>query len=149
MAARNSCHVDAPPEAVFAVLADPRSYQDWVVGSRTIRAADPGWPQLGTVFHHTVGVGPFTIRDHTQVIDVEPPRRLVLRAHARPLGTGLVRLTIHPEDGGSRIEMVEGPGGRLTRLAWTRLNDAVVRRRNDESLRRLKALAEARAAAAA
>jgi uncharacterized protein YndB with AHSA1/START domain len=144
MAARNVAHVGAPPERVFAVLAAPHTYEHWVVGAKKIRAADPGWPGLGTVFHHAVGIGPLTIRDHTQVIDVEPPRRLVLRTHARPLASGVVRFTIEPEGTGSRVEMVEGPGGRLTRRVWTPLHDVLVRRRNDESLRRLKELAEGR-----
>ncbi len=148
MAARNAVRVDAPPERVFAVLADARSYDDWVVGARRIRAADPGWPGLGTVFHHEVGIGPLRLRDHTQVVEVDPPRRLVLRAHARPLGSGLVRLEIEPDDGGSRVVMVEGPGGGLTRLLWSRVTDAVVHRRNEVALGRLKALAEARPASA-
>jgi uncharacterized protein YndB with AHSA1/START domain len=149
MAARNVTHVGAPPERVFAVLAAAHTYEQWVVGAKRIRAADPGWPGLGTVFHHAVGIGPLTIRDHTQVIDVEPPRRLVLRTHARPLGTAVVRLTIEPEGTGSRVEMIEGPGSRLTRRLWTPLHDVLVRRRNDESLRRLKELVEERASTAA
>ena len=32
--AHNEIHVDATPDAVFAVLADPRSFARWVVGSR-------------------------------------------------------------------------------------------------------------------
>jgi hypothetical protein len=32
--------VAAGPDAVFDVLADPRSYARWVVGSKQIRAAD-------------------------------------------------------------------------------------------------------------
>ena len=56
--ARNQRDIDAPPERVFAVLADPRCYPEWVVGSKEIRAADPGFPAPGTRFHHTVGVGP-------------------------------------------------------------------------------------------
>ncbi len=143
MAAHNVAWVDAPPERVFAVLADPWAYEDWVVGARRVRGADPGWPDLGTVFHHEVGAGPLRVRDHTQVVEVEPPRRLVLRAHARPLGTGLVRLEIAPEGSGSRVEMTEGPGGTLTRLLWSRVGDALVHRRNDLALRRLKALVEA------
>ena len=53
--ARNDIHVEAPPERVFEVLSDPESYGHWVVGSREIRGADPGFPGLGTKFDHSVG----------------------------------------------------------------------------------------------
>jgi len=36
-------HIAAAPERVFAVLAEPGNYADWVVGSDTIRDADPHW----------------------------------------------------------------------------------------------------------
>src|SRR4028119_1005022 len=45
--ALNEIHIDTPPERVFAVLADWRSYGDWVVGSRLMRGADPGRPAPG------------------------------------------------------------------------------------------------------
>ena len=32
---------------VFDVLRDGRSYGDWVVGTRTIRDVDAGWPAEG------------------------------------------------------------------------------------------------------
>jgi len=70
--AHNEIHVDARPEAVFAVLADPRSFARWVVGSRKIRSADPAWPATGTTFDHAVGVGPLTLADSTTVRQSEP-----------------------------------------------------------------------------
>src|SRR3954451_21888989 len=50
--------MDAPPDEVFAVLADARSYGEWVVGSKDVRAADPGFPAPGSRFPHSVGLGP-------------------------------------------------------------------------------------------
>jgi uncharacterized protein YndB with AHSA1/START domain len=35
------------PEAVWDVLADPFQYAHWVVGSKEIRAADPGSRRRG------------------------------------------------------------------------------------------------------
>src|SRR5450755_2883734 len=37
-------HIAAAPERVFAVLTEPGNYADWVVGSDTIRDADPPPP---------------------------------------------------------------------------------------------------------
>ena len=140
--ARNEIQVGATAERVFEVLRDPACYPRWVVGAKRFRFADPGFPAPGTRFHHAVGLGPFEVEDHTQVLEFDAPRRVVLKARARPLGTARVTIEVRPEGGGSRVTMSEGPGDALTRLVFTRLTDPLVRRRNDESLRRLRALVE-------
>ncbi len=141
----NEIHIDAPPERVFAVLADWRSYGDWVVGSRFMRGADPGFPAAGTRFHHQVGWGPLNLNDHTTVLEVEKPRKLVLKAKARPLGTAVIALEMQPEAGGTRVHMREDPGDAATAFVFNPLTHLLVRGRNTESLQRLKRLAEERA----
>jgi uncharacterized protein YndB with AHSA1/START domain len=131
-----------PPERVFAVLSDPESYADWVVGSHSIRDADPDWPAVGSRFHHRVGAGPLNVKDHTEVLEVDPPRRLVLRARARPLGTAKVEIVLEPRDGGTHVTMTEVAGDPLSQLAINRLTDPLVHRRNVESLRRLRRISE-------
>jgi uncharacterized protein YndB with AHSA1/START domain len=131
-----------PPERVFAVLSDPESYADWVVGSHSIRDADPNWPEIGTRFHHRVGVGPLTVNDHTEVLEVDPPRRLVLRARARPLGTARVEITLASRDGGTDVTMTEVAGDPFSKLALNRFTDPLVHYRNRESLRRLRRISE-------
>ncbi len=140
--ARNDTFIDAPPERVFAVLADADAYGTWVVGSKYIRGADPGFPAKGTRFHHAFGVGPFTVKDHTEVVDVAAPRRLVLRAKARPFGTALITLIVDAEGTGSRVTIIEDAGDPVTRLVFNPLTHLLVKGRNVESLRRLKELAE-------
>ena len=140
----NEIHIDRPPERVFAVLADWRSYGDWVVGSRFMRGADPGFPAAGTRFHHQVGVGPLHLNDHTKVLEVDQPRKLVLRAKARPMGTAIVDITIEPEGEGSRVTLREDPGDTLTAFVFNPLTHLLVRGRNEEGLERLKKLAEER-----
>ena len=142
--ALNEIHIDTPPERVFAVLADWRSYGDWVVGSRLMRGVDPGFPAAGTRFHHQVGWGPLHLNDHTQVLEVDQPRKLVLKAKARPMGTALVDLTLTPEGTGTKVVMREDPGDKLTALVFNPLTHLMVRGRNVESLERLKGLAEDR-----
>ena len=140
----NEIHIDAPPERVFAVLADWRSYGDWVVGSRLMRGADPGFPAAGTRFHHTIGWGPLNLNDHTVVLEVDQPRKLVLKAKARPLGTAVVALNMEREAGGTRVRMREDPGDAATAFVFNPLTHLLVRGRNTESLQRLKRLAEER-----
>ena len=80
--ARNRVHIHATPEEVFGVLADPERYPDWVVGADKIRDYDEEFPAVGSRFHHKVGPGPVNIRDYSEVLEVDPPHRLVLKAKA-------------------------------------------------------------------
>ncbi|MDQ6607354.1 MAG: SRPBCC family protein [Actinomycetota bacterium] len=124
------------------MLADPESYGDWVVGSDTIRDADANWPAVGSRFHHRVGVGPLKINDHTEAVEVDPQRRLVMHARARPMGTALISMEWEPRDGGAWVTMKETAGDPLSHIAINPLTDWLVHLRNDESLRRLKRIAE-------
>jgi uncharacterized protein YndB with AHSA1/START domain len=139
--ARNQRLIPVSPERVFAVLSDPDAYGHWVVGSDTIRDADAAWPAVGSRFHHRVGIGPLKVNDHTEVLAMEPARRLELHAKARPLGTAKVALDLERRGGGTMVTMVEDPGDPLTRLLFNPITHFLVRRRNDESLRRLERLA--------
>ena len=134
----------ATPEKVFEVLSDPDSYGYWVVGSRFIRDADPGFPAVGTKFHHQVGVGPIHINDHTEVLESERPRRLVLKAKARPAGMAKVSLDLLRTTDGTKIVMNEEPASLFSRIMHNPAADLLLHGRNVESLRRLAELAEAR-----
>jgi uncharacterized protein YndB with AHSA1/START domain len=140
--ARNETFVAAPPEAVFELLADPRTYGYWVVGSHEIRAADKGWPADGAAFHHTVGKPPLRLKDETVVVHAREPVMIELRAKARPLPTARVTLHLQPEGDGTRVTIVEDPANPLLNLLAGPFGHLAIRLRNRESLRRLKALAE-------
>jgi uncharacterized protein YndB with AHSA1/START domain len=132
------------PETVWDALADPHGYAYWVVGSKSVRDAEPGFPAPGTKFHHTIGVGPLTLRDHTEVIEAERPRLLRLRAKGRPVGTATVSLRLTPEADGTTVEIVEHPDGLFSLLAFNPLLQLATKARNAESLARLEELALAR-----
>jgi uncharacterized protein YndB with AHSA1/START domain len=84
------------PEQVWAVLADGSAYAEWVVGTRSIRAVDDGWPALGRAIHYTVGVGPLALRGTTTVRHLEPGRELGLEADAGPLGSARISIQLTP-----------------------------------------------------
>jgi uncharacterized protein YndB with AHSA1/START domain len=140
--ARNEITIAAPPEAVWDVLADARCFGVWVVGSSTIRAADPDWPAPGTAFDHRVGLGPLALADRTEVLAAQPPSWLQLLAHARPLPPARVSLELHPEDGVTRVVLREDVEPLLLRIPLWPVSEPAIRLRNVESLRRLKGLAE-------
>lgn len=141
--ARNRVHIHASPEKVFAVLSDAERYPDWVVGAAGIRDEDADFPAAGSRFHHKVGSWPVGLKDYTEVIEVEPPRRIVLKAKARPLGTATIAIEVRESAGGTELRMEETPGDRLTSLvAGNPLADTALRLRNAEALARLKRLVE-------
>jgi uncharacterized protein YndB with AHSA1/START domain len=144
MSARVEHVIDAAPGDVFDVLADPRSYAYWVIGSIKIRDAEPDWPAAGSRFHHTVGIGPLRLQDHTAVEDVVPGRFLQLKTRARPMGNARVKLELTPHDGGTRVTMIEGPADKPTALLFVPPTPMLLRRRNKRSLERLAELAEGR-----
>ena len=139
----NEITVDAPPSAVWGVLADPETYEEWVVGNKAIRGHDPNWPAPGTEFHHKVGFGPVTVRDKTVSLEAIPHRRLVMNVRALPVGHGIVTFELTEAGGGTHVRMEEclagGPAKRVSPVL-----DPLTRLRNVETLRRLRRCAESR-----
>src|SRR5881409_634669 len=131
----NETYVDAPPEAVFDVLADPFGYGHWVVGSSRIRRADANWPQRGSKFNHIQGLFGIGWPDNTEVISVRRPRTLVLEARVRPFAVNKVELRLSPSNGGTKVVMVEYPTGGIARRLNNPLMDAALWLRNVEALR--------------
>jgi uncharacterized protein YndB with AHSA1/START domain len=140
----NEIEIAASPETVFDLLADGHSYAEWVVGAKEIRAADPGFPEPGTRFHHSIGVGPLTIKDSTRVVELERPSRLVLEAHLGLLGGMLITLDLRERGGGTHVLMTESASAGIPARLLHRLGDVVLRGRNFLSLERLQELVENR-----
>jgi uncharacterized protein YndB with AHSA1/START domain len=140
--AHTTTQVAALPDRVFAVLADGWTYEQWVVGCKEIRDVDAGWPAPGATFHHSVGMGPITVRDTTTVIESDPGRRIVLRARARPAGVARVEIDLAEHDRGTQVTMLERPVSGPPALMHNPVQEWLIDRRNRESLRRLRRLAE-------
>jgi len=132
------------PDAVFAVLGDGWLYATWVVGASRIRDVDPHWPQSGSKLHHSVGVWPLLINDSTEVLEVDAPHRLQLRARGWPAGEATVTLTVEPTPAGCTMVIEEHPSAGPAALVPKPIMDAVLHARNDETLERLAMLAEGR-----
>jgi len=133
----NERTINASPEQIWAVLADPMSYDRWVVGAKDIRTADGTWPEPGSRLHHTIGFGPMQLKDNTKVLEAERPHRLVMEARGRPFGIARVELRLEPEGSATKVTMIEDavrPGPiRLLNPAFGPL----IHSRNTETLRRL------------
>jgi uncharacterized protein YndB with AHSA1/START domain len=139
----NEIEVGASPEAVWNVLADAPSYEDWVVGNKEVRDHDPRWPEPKTEFHHKVGIGPVFVKDKTVSLASEPTRRLVMNVRVMPVGHGVVTFELEPAGAGTTVRMKELPLAGPAKPLWPVLVP-LVKLRNAETLRRLKRRAEAR-----
>lgn len=137
-----SAVVEAPVDEVWEVLADGWTYPNWVVGTVKIREVDPGWPEVGTKLHHAVGAWPLVLEDETEVVLCEPRRRLLLQARGRPLGEATVDILLRSEEDRTTVEIVEVPTKGLGAKLHNRFLDALVDRRNQETLDRLRRLVE-------
>ncbi|GIF23197.1 uncharacterized protein YndB with AHSA1/START domain [Actinoplanes tereljensis] len=135
--------VRASAERVFAVLADGWTYSDWVVGTAHIRDVDAGWPAVGSELHHQAGPWPFSLKDTSTVVAVEPGRRLTLHAGLWPLGEATVHFDLEPVDEHT-THVVMHEDFRAGPLQWVRnkANDLVLHGRNTEALSRLADIAE-------
>ncbi|MBA3844429.1 MAG: SRPBCC family protein [Actinobacteria bacterium] len=143
--AENEIMIDASPEEVWAVLADPQTFDDWVLGAQNVRDADDSWPAVGSKLHHSTGVGPLTVDDETRVEEAVPPTRLVLLAKVGPIGEFRITLELRGADGQTTLFMQEDPVGGVA--AHTPGTDSAITARNTISLGRLKKLAEGTATA--
>jgi len=136
--------VNASPEAVWEVLSDGWLYPLWVVGATRMRDVDASWPAVGARLHHSVGTWPAVLDDDTEVLEVQPVKRLVLQARAWPTGEATVVLELTPSGAGTKITMKEdattGPG----RLVPGPLRTPMLKWRNTEALRRLALVVEGR-----
>jgi Polyketide cyclase / dehydrase and lipid transport len=132
------------PKAVFDVLRDGRSYQEWVVGTRAIREVEPGWPEPGTALHYTIGYGLLRKDDETRSRKYDPDHRLELEAHAWPAGTVRIDLRAEPVEDGTLVTIDEHPLHGPARTVHNPALDALIWIRNVETLRRLESVTRRR-----
>ncbi|MFL6047848.1 MAG: SRPBCC family protein [Propionibacteriaceae bacterium] len=139
-----SRRVNCSPDQVFAVLNDGWLYPLWVVGASRMRDVDDGWPAQGTKLHHSFGVWPALIDDSTEVLEIEPGKRLVLEARGWPIGKARVEITIEADGEGALVSIAEDATGGPVRLVPEPIRQPTIDFRNRETLRRLAYIAEGR-----
>lgn len=140
----NHMHVAAGRQTVFDVLADGWAYSNWVVGTSHMRAVETDWPAAGSRLFHAAGAWPVVARDETVVEAVEPGRTLSLTARGRPFGEASVVIELEDDSDGCRVTMTETPTAGPGKWLHNPLAEALLVRRNSESLARLAAIAERR-----
>ena len=100
--------IPAPPEKIFALLADPSRHRE-IDGSGTVRDAKEGAERvaLGSTFGMSMRMGlPYSMEN--EVIEFEENRRIAWKTRPpgifRNLGGGRIwRYELEPVDGGTRV----------------------------------------------
>lgn len=105
------------PEAAFDYLADVRHFAEWDPGVRRVDAPPGQIPALRATYDIEVKTGPTSMTLRYEVVEFEPPRRLVLRAQTRTL-LSLDEIRVEPHGAGARVTYeAELTGLGLGRLA--------------------------------
>jgi uncharacterized protein YndB with AHSA1/START domain len=136
---------NASPQAVWDVLSDGWLYPLWVVGATRMREVDDTWPHVGSKLHHSVGVWPAVIDDFTEVLEVEPLRRLALRARGWPMGEAKVVLELEELGSTTNVRIIEDATAGPGLLVPAPVRHSMIKVRNVEALGRLAHLVEGRA----
>jgi hypothetical protein len=82
------------------------------------------------------------VRDTTQVKLVDPPRRLLLEARARPIAIAEVDIRLEPDGDGTHLVLIEHAVGAIAGVFPEAVTDPMIHIRNRASVQRLKRLAE-------
>jgi uncharacterized protein YndB with AHSA1/START domain len=135
--------IAAPPEAVFAAVADWEGQSEWVALTRV--TADGGPHRVGERLVAATGLAGIGFRDPMEVTRFDPPSRIDVRHLGRVVrGTGT--FLVEPAPGGAWfvwVEDVDLPLGVVGRLGFAAAGPAfrlLLRR----SLRRLARRVESR-----
>jgi uncharacterized membrane protein len=137
--------IGRPPAEVFALLTDLDRLPEWatiVVGTRDVSE----FPlREGCTFRQTLRVLGREVESDWRVTELEVPRRVAYEAAAPGGGTLTMRQTVVSGDGNSRVELeldYELPGGWLGELLDRGVVEEQNEREAEQSLERLKTLAE-------
>ena len=99
--------INAPPETIFALLADPSRHQDFD-GSGTVRDAkeQPERLRLGSTFGMSMKQG-VSYSMVNEVVEFEENRRIAWKPHMKAFawvsGGRVWRYELEPVDGGTRV----------------------------------------------
>jgi len=142
---RVSTEIDAAPDRVWAVLEPIERHVDWMADADAIHFETDQMRGTGTRFVCDTRIGPLRLRDHMEITEWEPGRRMGVRHDGIVTGTGAFQLTPLDLDRRTRFTWTEELhfpwyfGGRVGELLGGRWLLILIWNRN---LRRLARLVE-------
>ncbi|MCU4187433.1 SRPBCC family protein [Acidiferrimicrobium sp. IK] len=111
-----SVEIDATPEETWDAAVDWPGQRHWVLAS-SVRATSGGGRGVNATLEARTGFGPLSLSDPMEIVEWDPPHRLVLR-HVGPFvrGDAIYKVT-RLADGRSKLEwseVLEAPGALLS-----------------------------------
>ncbi|MFF4324077.1 SRPBCC family protein [Streptomyces sp. NPDC001568] len=131
-----------PPRAVWAVLADPNRYGEWVVGPCDSTPLDSTWPDPGSRLRYTIKLGPWSTEGTTTVRHRETGKELELEAAFKSLGTARIFLQLRPWGEETLVVCDEHPLRGLGGTLHNPLSEAALQLRHRGMLARLARIVE-------
>ncbi|HWP61984.1 MAG TPA: SRPBCC family protein [Candidatus Binatia bacterium] len=139
---RTSIVVEAPPERVWAILADVEGQPTWMTDLRSVRIETPGPVGVGTRAVGTVRIAGITVQDPVEVTAFDAPARFAVEHLGLFRGHGV--FTVEPlGDGAARVVWEEVLQAPLFPRAWWLSARPILGRVFAADLGRLRAIAEA------
>ena len=144
MTIESAVDLDAPPEAVYRLVMDPRRLGDWVSVHEELLESPDGELKRGSKLTQCLKVAGRRFRVSWEVTEDDCPRRVVWEGHGPVRTRARVVYDFDARDGGTRFAYLNeyqvpgGPAGRLAGRAVAR----VAKREMKRSLDRLKELVE-------
>lgn len=140
--------IEAPPERVFELLAQPERTPEWSPSVVSMRRIDSGPISVGSLTEGVVKVLGTTQRAKGRCTAFDPPRRLVIHSSTNLGGKSLSDTELVPEGTGTRLRArleYSVPGGGLGKLLNKLVAEEQIRGDLEQGLRRFKTIAEAEA----
>lgn len=113
-----SITIQAPPEAVWALLCDARRYPEWIPDTLAILSVSDEPLAAGSTYRERSRLlGPLSLPSDWRVADFDPPRRQ--RHDGRMLGPMSITFEVSPAEGGAcfaynlEYAVPLGPPGRV------------------------------------
>jgi carbon monoxide dehydrogenase subunit G len=130
--------VGAPPDRVFAFLADLRNWPRWQSDMKSVVLVDGEPDKADAVYHYVSKAMGQTITSIVRVVRIDPPREVAFEGEwagmIRPNG----RYLVEAEGAGSRVTLNPHPETRGLGTLLSPLLAATIRRLNSQHLAALQ-----------
>jgi hypothetical protein len=140
---RAAAHIEASPQAVWALYADVEGTVEWVPFAEEILFVS-GPPGLGQVYRERTRLGGISDVAEWEVVEWDPPRRQVQRSTGKGMDSRLV-IKVEPRGTGALVQqevMLDSRAPWLLGWLHERLFGMVARRGIETAVRAAKARLE-------
>jgi carbon monoxide dehydrogenase subunit G len=140
-----STKIDAPRDAVWDMVMDPKRLGDWVTIHRKLLGADGGPPRVGYEMDQQIHLRGVSLEVHWKLVECDPCSRAVWQGRGPARSRAHTEYLLHGEDGGTRFDYrneFRPPLGPVGALVSRALVGGIPEREANRTLERLRAQLE-------